>query len=120
MAMRNWYWSPDQKEWVEVPSPEWLDFLEYTEAEEKPTSPPPKRATVNGITFEVPDPKAVNDGELYYIPNLRYPLNPYTGIWPATIHEETAGLIHKNRQAAVKHALALLAFNKATLDALKD
>ena len=119
MALKKWYWSADQKEWVEVPTPEWLNFLEYTESEGKPTAPPPKRAMIQGITFETPDPKAVNDGELYYIPNLRYPLNPYTGIWPA-IHEETSGLVHKNRQAAVKHALALLAYNKAILDALKD
>lgn len=111
--LKCWVWLDDSKEWDEVERPTWDEDKEYFVGYVEPKNPPLQRMTLSGITFNRPSVQYIKSGDVYYYPNLIDPSNPHVGIWPSPFKDqpEIAALYHRDRQAAVEHARALIAYN---------
>lgn len=130
--IKQWADDTSQPVWVWSSSAGWFDASDGGETTPswspsstyalgpKPTQPPRKTCTLAGVEFPVPETTAPASGASYYIPTTAG--HPAHIEWANDRTDKmylAAGMIHLDREAALAHALALLAANKQAIEAAR-
>lgn len=101
MSCERFTWSPL------LSNPSWDEDISYRRK--------PRTITING--YEVPEPvqSMLDDGAVYYVPDLGEENLTWKTHWDGSEYDKQCfdrGLIHPTKEAATVHAEALLSFTK--------
>lgn len=110
----------------ETPSGNWTMWTPPSEPPAPDNTEPKKFFHLGSESVPLPvDYKTLRNGDIVYFPNLLSPEQPETIIWHSNlmISQITIGetsMMHKTKDAAVKHARAIISFNHTTVTESKQ